>query len=57
MAGCESVMVLLPMTRVPVAGRLIGVPAMVIPGLPGEIVVPANKIDAGLAVNTWSPTV
>ena len=42
--------VLLPMSSIPEAPRLMRVPAMVIPGLPGERVVPAIPKPRGFAV-------
>ena len=42
--------VLLPMSSIPEAPKLMRVPAMVIPGLPGERVVPATLKPEGFAV-------
>lgn len=50
--------VLLPTTNpVPDGCRLMNVPAIITPGSPAEIVVPAIAKAEGLGVKTWSPIV
>lgn len=46
-----------PMNRVFDGPKETGVPATVVPGPPGEIVVPSMAKPVGFAVNTWLPTV
>lgn len=50
------VTVLEPMTNTPDGPRLIGVPEIVTPFPPGNIVVPAIEKAVGLAVKVWPPT-
>ena len=52
-----SVMLLLPMSKIPLVSSRTGVPEIVTPGPPAERVVPSIENAVGLAVKTWPPTV
>ena len=45
------------MTKPPDGPKLTGVPAIITPGPPAEIVIPAIGNAVGFGVKTWSPTV
>lgn len=53
----DSVMVLLPMSKMPDACKLIGVPEIVTPGPPTEMVVPSIEKAVEFAVKTCPATV
>ena len=55
--AAESVTVLLPTSNTPDASKLIGVPEIVTPGPPSEIVVPSIKNAVGFAVKTCPATI
>jgi len=49
-------MLLLPITKVPLAWSEMTVPERVIAGPPGLRVIPATGIAVGFAVKVWPPT-
>ena len=53
----DNVVVLLPMSKTPDACKLIGVPDIVTPGPPAEMVVPSIEKSVGFAVKTCPATV
>lgn len=55
--AADNVIVLLPMSKTPDASKLIGVPEIVTPGPPAEILVPSIENAVGFAVKTSPATV